>query len=533
MTDLRRWSDAAHLSPNWADRARFAARLVPAGLRILDIGCGAMDVERLFAPSSYHPVDIVARDGRTTVVDLNRDIIPPSILTDIDIVTMLGVIEYIDDIDPHLRAIASKGVQLLVSYNSTDRCQNNDRRGDGWVNDFTTNDIIRKLEQSGFEVQKFAVYDQQVIIFAAPRQRTEQIIQEQKQKSDVSVDHSGRKSLVLAGFFGRGNCGDEAILQCLFEAFHETYDIIISVDEHGAYQGFWDWYPYTKARIIHQTNIGEFYANPAVAGILVGGGGLPVGFGANQVLAARYAGRKAAIAGVDLLAPLSTAVAAGQDAIRSYLSLFDFVSIRQEPAKRKAWSRPKLNHGGDWALRLPKDTAEDIHADRNRVLITLREYPIERVPWTYIQKVMSSFDVIKGRGFTPVLLPFCPEDERFLKELGLDQSVPIERHWWNPRRVKQIISSSGMVLSFGRLHPIIFAADVGVPVAAIKPLLASNEFGCGKIMAAAKELGIAFIDASEIATFLDAPRTADPAKVNASRIRTDQMVQSLRELLAG
>ena len=50
MTDFERWTDNASLSPDWARRAKFVARFIPAGLTILDVGCGNMDLEAVARP---------------------------------------------------------------------------------------------------------------------------------------------------------------------------------------------------------------------------------------------------------------------------------------------------------------------------------------------------------------------------------------------------------------------------------------------------------------------------------------------------
>lgn len=44
-----------------------------AGSKVVDLGCGAMSLERhLPAGCQYVPSDLVARDARTRVCDLNR-----------------------------------------------------------------------------------------------------------------------------------------------------------------------------------------------------------------------------------------------------------------------------------------------------------------------------------------------------------------------------------------------------------------------------------------------------------------------------
>lgn len=47
----------------------------------------------------------------------------------------------------------------------------------------------------------------------------------------VRTGGRAKPQVVLSGFFGRGNCGDEALLQAQYEWLSPCYDIVISVDE--------------------------------------------------------------------------------------------------------------------------------------------------------------------------------------------------------------------------------------------------------------------------------------------------------------
>jgi polysaccharide pyruvyl transferase WcaK-like protein len=275
-----------------------------------------------------------------------------------------------------------------------------------------------------------------------------------------------KPQVVLSGFFGRGNCGDEALLQAQYELLSPRYDIVISVDERGARDGFWDWYPYDRCRIVHQGNLAVL-AEGGVIGIHVGGGGLPHGFNAAQVVHARSLGKPAFLTGVDAR-PVASATAA--TAVGRYLELFDFVSVRSAAAWRTMNAlMPTCHHGADWALALPTDESTT-GPRRGGVLVTIREFPADLISRRYRGDVADLLAVLADRFGQVTLLPFCPEDERFLDHLPMAGRLPREVHWWNPRRMQRVIADADLVVSLGRLHPLVFAANVGTPAVFAEPL---------------------------------------------------------------
>jgi hypothetical protein len=76
-TDRARWSNPASFESAWDARAEFAAQFMPAGARVLDLGCGRMSLQR-FLPRgcSYRGCDLLARDARTIVCDFNAGQFP-------------------------------------------------------------------------------------------------------------------------------------------------------------------------------------------------------------------------------------------------------------------------------------------------------------------------------------------------------------------------------------------------------------------------------------------------------------------------
>lgn len=151
-TDVDRWSRRESFSPQWAYRATLAAQLIPVHSRVLDIGAGAMDLERVLPEGcEYQPSDLVRRDERTLVCDLNRGEFPEGIQA--DVVSMLGVLEYINEPLALLRKIRALNRPLVCSYSITDRRPDLDRASQGWINAFDFAGLQALMQQAGFRLQ--------------------------------------------------------------------------------------------------------------------------------------------------------------------------------------------------------------------------------------------------------------------------------------------------------------------------------------------------------------------------------------------
>ena len=134
-TDVARWSVPGNLATQWDARAAAAAEWIPAGSRVLDVGCGAMTLGSLLKPGcSYFPADVVERRPGAFVADLNRREFPPG---SYDWVSFLGVLEYVHDIAWPLVRAREAAPSLLVTYCTHLGGDVAVRRGMGWVNDLT------------------------------------------------------------------------------------------------------------------------------------------------------------------------------------------------------------------------------------------------------------------------------------------------------------------------------------------------------------------------------------------------------------
>lgn len=326
--------------------------------------------------------------------------------------------------------------------------------------------------------------------------------------------------IVLGGFFGRSNCGDEAMLQCIFETFQNLYEIAIIVDGHGAQNGFWDLYPYNQAKIINRSNI-DFYANNNVKLLHIGGGGLSLGYLADHVIYAKQFGIKCALTGIEQFSDDLDSYSH----CKSYLNLFDFFSYRN-----RYYSG--TNSCGDWASNLVTDESDEISSIPNRVVLVIREHlDKDNLKHLFIKKYTSIIHNIILAGYFPVLTPFSPEDKIWIDKLGLSDLYPTFLSYTNPRRMQQLFKHSSLVLSAGRYHPLIFATNVDVCVAAISMESITREVD-KKIRNACNYLSIKYLDkfnANEIHNLLNTKMNSEARKRSAEMLKSN--IQILLKLI--
>lgn len=117
LPTTERWSDVAktfgYSNPH---RARQVAdKIIGFGIRsVLDIGCGNMKLRDYLAPKGigYMPADVVQRSSDCLVVDLNTDPVPRC---DAECVVMVGVTEFLNDIEPVLADVAGHYDRILLT----------------------------------------------------------------------------------------------------------------------------------------------------------------------------------------------------------------------------------------------------------------------------------------------------------------------------------------------------------------------------------------------------------------------------------
>ncbi|NLH83282.1 MAG: class I SAM-dependent methyltransferase [Phyllobacteriaceae bacterium] len=159
-TLIERWRalEPSEAQP-WNRRAAKAAEFLQDQPSVADFGCGTMNLEHHLRPDQiYVPLDVVARDDRTLVCDLN---LQPPPETGATAAAFLGVLEYLFDPPGVLQEIARRYRVLVVSYCITDAPNApTDRRQHAWVNDFSEADILNLFERSGWRPEQSGMIDQ-------------------------------------------------------------------------------------------------------------------------------------------------------------------------------------------------------------------------------------------------------------------------------------------------------------------------------------------------------------------------------------
>lgn len=156
-TDTARWAQTQSLATQWDARAQRAAAHIPAGARVLDIGCGAMALRGcLSAGCTYTPCDVVEREPGAQVADLNCKEFPPG---EYDWITLLGVLEYIHDPAWPLQQARAAAPHLLLTYccDTTAGAALSQRRGMGWVNELDAPGMRALLAQCGWRIAQESV----------------------------------------------------------------------------------------------------------------------------------------------------------------------------------------------------------------------------------------------------------------------------------------------------------------------------------------------------------------------------------------
>jgi len=141
------WSD---FGEQWPVRATAAASWLAEASSVTDLGCGTMSLERYLRPEQrYVPVDLLPRDERTLVLDLNKSLdierLPAS-----ESCAVLGVFEYSYAPDELVAMLRRRYRQVVTTFNMLGDETIAWRIEQGWVNHFTRDEFIELFARHGF-----------------------------------------------------------------------------------------------------------------------------------------------------------------------------------------------------------------------------------------------------------------------------------------------------------------------------------------------------------------------------------------------
>lgn len=157
MTHERWCTEAiAEDSKVWEPRSEGIAKYIKPNSVVLDVGCGVMSLEKYLPEGCrYLPCDIVSRDERTQVVDLNKGEFPD--IRDATIITLIGVLEYITDLDNLFRKLKQTHLPIILTYTVYHPVyEQKNKVTDGWVNHLKEMELQQYLDKHGFFIEMWS-----------------------------------------------------------------------------------------------------------------------------------------------------------------------------------------------------------------------------------------------------------------------------------------------------------------------------------------------------------------------------------------
>ena len=151
--DRFRWGNPSSYKPDWSDRARLAAPLIPDGAKVLEIGVGAGNLKRLIQDRcDYVGADLEPLDTETRSLNLDSEPLPHERY---DCIVALGVFEYLHRSREAAAKLASSSDHIVLSYCCTREgfpsvAEIRGRRG--WVNHFSEAEFTRMFASLGLDL---------------------------------------------------------------------------------------------------------------------------------------------------------------------------------------------------------------------------------------------------------------------------------------------------------------------------------------------------------------------------------------------
>lgn len=160
-SDFARWRQNDALSTHWDKRTEAISILIEPGDSVLEFGAGRLALKQMLAQEcKYTPSDLIDRGPGTIVCDLNALNLPE--FPPHDVAVFSGVLEYVNDLPRLISHLSRCASSIVASYAVTDN-QLTKRRQCGWVNDYSTQQLLDLFSIHGFDCDLQETWESQII----------------------------------------------------------------------------------------------------------------------------------------------------------------------------------------------------------------------------------------------------------------------------------------------------------------------------------------------------------------------------------
>ena len=269
-------------------------------------------------------------------------------------------------------------------------------------------------------------------------------------------------TILILGFYGHGNIGDEAMLKNIIIHIRRRIPnskifVVIPPDfiipEHLKIFSNLGFMGIHERGRLHEADL-----------LIIGGGDLGAGFGSDYLIFARANNIKSVFIGVSI-----GNVWAEPDVIKLnelLLGCYDKIYVRDKQSleNTKLLNLKNAYLSTDIAIDLPVYFDKDLLSlPGSFFALCIREVrkqdELRQINWTkrFLENLYPKYNLI--------LLPFCNQDKILAQNIlkGTKLQIPILFDS-NPEYQNYIISKSQAVISVGRLHPLVFAVSHAKPM---------------------------------------------------------------------
>ncbi len=292
-------------------------------------------------------------------------------------------------------------------------------------------------------------------------------------------------NLLIAGYHGYGNCGDEAILQAMTTNIRKmAKDVNITALSYRP--------DFTKTEYginsVQRFNIAQVVSAVRKSDIILSGGGTLLQNGTSTrsllyylsiIKIAKLFGKRVMLY-ANGIGPVTGRL--NRRLVKSVVNTVDVITLREKLSEQDLRSIGVTNPhvsvtadpafklesiGGEEAEKLLK--AEGIPSDRQRVAVCVRAWQKAQYGDDYVVKIAKVCDDIVSSGKDVVLLPMeFPKDIDISKRVcsAMTQKSYMLEKRYDPGQILGIIGRFDLMISM-RLHSLIFAAVKNVPMVGI------------------------------------------------------------------